>query len=191
MAATDIIDLAAAKKQVNIPVEETSDDEELAGYVSGVTRVVERYVGVVIGRSVTDVFDGGGAVVLLRTLPVLSITSVTDSGATVEPSGYRVSKPSGVLTRVAGPSPLPFLPGFQSVEVTYQAGQAANIAEVKEELGDVRLAALLILQHMWDTQRPAAEGPFSQGADDFDPRYTYSIPRRALELLGEPLGGIA
>lgn len=191
MAATDIIDLAAAKKQLNIPVEETSDDEELAGYVSGVTRVVERYVGVVIGRSVTDVFDGGGAVVLLRTLPVLSITSVTDSGATVDASGYRVSKPSGVLTRVAGPSPLPFLPGFQSVEVTYQAGQAANIAEVKEELGDVRLAALLILQHMWDTQRPAAAGPFSQGSDDFDPRYTYSIPRRALELLGEPLGGIA
>lgn len=189
MAATDIVALADAKTQLNIT--DSASDAELAGYISGVTRVVERYVGAVIVRSVTDVFDGGRAVLSLRTIPVLSVTSVTDSGAVVDPSGYTVSKPSGVLTRVAGPVPFPFLPGVQSVSVTYQPGQAGDIAAVKANLGDVWLGALIILQHMWETQRPAAAGPFSQGGDDFDPRYTYSIPRRALELLGEPMGGIA
>ena len=189
MAATDIIALADAKAQLNIT--DTASDAELAGYVSAVTRVVERYAGAVIHRSVTEVFDGGRAQVLLSKLPVVSVLSVTDSGAVVDSSGYKVDKEAGVLTRVAGPSPMAFLPGVQSVSVLYQAGQAASVAAVAQDLADIRLGALIILQHMWDTQRPAAAGPFSQGGDDFDPRYTYSVPRRALELLGEPVGGIA
>lgn len=186
MAATDIVTLADAKAQLNIT--DSSSDTELAGFISAVTATIEDHVGAVVNRSVTEEFDGGRDVVLLTSIPVVSVTSVTDSGSTVDVSGYKIDKNSGVLTRVAGPSPMTFLPGIQSVSVTYSAGQAANAAAVE---GNIRLAALIMLQHLWETQRPAAQGPFSQGGDDYDPRYSYSIPRRALELLGEPIGGIA
>lgn len=185
MAATDLFTLAAAKDQLNIT--DTASDVELAGYVSGVTRVVERYVGAVVNRTVIERFDGGRCEVLLSNIPVASVTSVTDSGTTLDAGAYKVST-SGVLSRVAGPSRIAFLPGVQSVEVTYVAGKVADTASVATDLADVRLAGLIILQHMWETQRPAAAGPFSQAADDYDPRYAYSVPRRAQELLGIEIG---
>jgi hypothetical protein len=189
VAATDIVALADAKAQLNIT--DTSSDAELAGYISAVTRPVEKYVGPVIHRNVTEVFDGGRTTMILSQIPVVSITSVTEGGTLVAASGYTVAKDSGVLTRVAGVAPVATVPGVQSVSVLYVAGQAADTTAVTANLGHIRLAALIILQHMWETQRPAGGGPFSQGQDDYDPRYSYSIPRRALELLGEPIGGFA
>lgn len=185
MAATDLFLLADAKAQLNIT--DAASDAELAGYVSGVTRVVERYVGAVVNRTVTEVFDGGRCEVLLSKIPVASVTKVTDSGTVLDAGAYRASS-SGVLSRVAGPSRTLFLPGVQSVQVEYVAGQVADTAAVATDLADVRLAGLIILQHMWETQRPAAQGPFSQASDDYDPRYAYSVPRRAQELLGIEIG---
>jgi Phage QLRG family, putative DNA packaging. len=185
MAATDLFLLDDAKKQLNIT--DTASDAELAGYVSGVTRVVERYVGAVVNRTVSEVFGGGRCEVLLSNIPVASVTKVTDNGTVLDAGAYRVSS-SGVLTRTAGPSRTLFLPGIQSVEVEYVAGQVADTAAVATDLADVRLAGLIILQHMWETQRPAAQGPFSQASDDYDPRYAYSVPRRAQELLGIEIG---
>jgi uncharacterized phiE125 gp8 family phage protein len=185
VAATDVITLAEAKEQLNIT--STADDAELAGFISGVSEAVEDYAGAVVQRTVTETFDGGRSTVLLTRTPVASVTSVTDNGTVLDASGYEVSK-SGVLTRVAGQGTLPFLPGTQSVEVVYVAGVAASTAAAPWR---VKLAAKIILQHLWETQRPAASGLFSQGSDDYDPRYSYSLPRRALELLGEPVGGIA
>lgn len=187
MAATDLFTLDDAKDQLNIDLDNTASDAELAGYVSGVTRVVERYVGAVVQRSVTEVFDGGRCEVLLSNIPVASVTSVTDSGATLDGDAYTVSK-SGVLSRGAGTARTLFLPGIQSVEVEYVPGQVADTAAVATDLPDVRLAGLIIIQHLWETQRPAAQGPFSQASDDYDPRYAYSVPRRAQELLGVEIG---
>ncbi|SEG44866.1 hypothetical protein SAMN04489712_105275 [Thermomonospora echinospora] len=189
MGALDIISTTDAKAQLNMS--DSTSDTELAGYVSAASRVVEKYVGAVIHRTVTDTFDGGRSQLLLSTLPVVSITSVTDTGTALAADGYTVDLRAGVLTRLVGTSPTPFEAGYQSVQVVYTAGQAADIAAVAADLADYRLAALIIVQHLWETQRPAARGPFDQGADDYDPRYSYSIPRRALELLGEPVGGIA
>lgn len=185
MAATDLFLLDDAKDQLNIT--DTASDAELAGYISGITRVVERYVGAVVNRPVVEVFDGGRCEVLLSKIPVASVVSVTDSGTVLDADAYAVSS-SGVLSRVAGPSRTLFLPGIQSVQVEYVAGQVADTAAVATDLADVRLAGLIILQHMWETQRPAAQGPFSQASDDYDPRYAYSVPRRAQELLGIEIG---
>ncbi|WP_141579660.1 head-tail connector protein [Actinomadura sp. WMMA1423] len=187
MAATDLFTLEDAKAQLNIDPDNTDSDAELAGYISGVTRVVERYVGAVIHRTVTEQFDGGAGEVLLSNIPVASVTTVTDSGTDLEAGAYSATE-SGVLSRVAGAARTAFLPGLQSVQVVYVAGKVADTTAVKDELAEVRLAGLIILQHMWETQRPAAAGPFSQASDDFDPRYAYSVPRRAQELLGVEIG---
>lgn len=189
MAATDIVTTAETKTHLNIT--DSSSDTELGGFISAATAVVERYVGAVVNRSVTEVFDGGRAVLPLSHTPISSITSVTDSGTALTSSDYAFNSVSGVLTRVAGSFPLAFLWGVQSVSVTYVAGRVAATADVAGSYPDFRLAALIIIQHMWETQRPAAQGAFTQGTDDYDPRYSFSIPRRAIELLGEPIGGIA
>lgn len=186
MAATDIVSLAAAKTHLNMT--DTASDAELAGFISAATGVVEQYVGAVINRTVTEVFDGGRAVLMLSHIPVVSITSVTDGGTALDAGAYKVAGDSGVLSRVSGSALVPLLAGVQSVVVVYVAGQAADTDAVP---GNMRMAALIIIQHLWETQRPAAQGPFSQASDDYDPRYSYSVPRRALELLGEPVGGIA
>lgn len=186
MAATDVVTVAETKLQLNM--DDTTSDAELAVFISAASEAIEDYVGAVVDRSVTEVFDGGRDRVLLSKLPVVSITSVTDNGTVLAAAGYKVDSPSGVLTRVSGRDPYPFTPGIQSLSVVYVAGRAATTAAAPSRY---KMAALIIIQHLWETQRPAAAGPFAQGSDDFDPRYTYSIPRRALELLGEPIGGIA
>lgn len=185
MADTDVISLAEMKAHLNMT--DSVSDAELAVFISAASEVVEDYVGAVVQRSVTDVFDGGRSAVLLTVKPVASVTSVTDNGTALDTGAYKVSE-SGVLTRVVGRDAGRFTGGVQSLEVVYTAGQAADTASAPRR---VKMAALIIAQHLWETQRPAAQGPFSQASDDFDPRYAYSIPRRALEMLGEPVGGIA
>lgn len=188
--ALDLVSLADAKAQLNIT--STGSDVELAGFISAATKPIERIVGPVIARPVTEVWDGGRYQLVLRKPPVLSVTSVTDSGTVLDPSSYKVDGPSGVLSRVAGPSLLPFLPGVQSVTVVYQAGRAADVAAVTATFPDIRLAALIIVQHLWQTQRPAAGNPFTQGgSDDYDPRSSFAVPRKVTELLGDPVGGFA
>lgn len=185
MAATDVVTLAEAKLQLNMT--DTASDAELAVFISAASEAIEDYVGAVVQRPVTETFDGGLEQVLLSKTPVASVTSVTDNGTVLASSAYRVST-AGVLSRVAGRFRLRFWDGVQSLTVVYVAGKVADTASVPQR---VKMAALIIVQHLWETQRPAAQGPFSQASDDFDPRYAYSIPRRALELLGEPVGGIA
>lgn len=191
MAATDIVTLAETKTHLNIDSSNTASDAELAGFISGATATVERYVGPVVYRTVTEVFDGGRPDLLLTQHPVSSITSVTVSGTALTSDDYEFNGDTGVLTRVSGSARVAFTSGIQNVSVVYVAGVASNTAAVAAAAPNSRLAALIIVQHMWETQRPAAAGPFTQGSDDYDPRYSYSVPRRALELLGEPIGGIA
>lgn len=189
MADTDIVTTAECKTHLNIS--DSSSDTELAGFISAATAVVDKHVGPVVIRSVSDTFDGGRSRVQLTQPPVSSVTSVTDNGTVLATSDYKIDGPAGVLSRVSGQGLWSFDAGVRSLVVAYQAGRVANTAAVAASYGHFRLATLIIIQHMWETQRPAAQGAFSQGTDDYDPRYSYSIPRRALELLGEPIGGIA
>lgn len=177
-----LVSLEDAKAHLNIT--STTHDEELRSMIEGIAGALEPYTGAVVRRTEVQVFDGGRCELLLAHTPLISVTSVVDDGTTLAASDYTVNTASGVLTRLSGSFPYPFRPGVQSVTVTYVAGQVSVPAKV-------RMAALIVLQHLWETQRPAAAGPFSQGSDDFDPRYSYSIPRRALEMLDEPIGGIA
>jgi hypothetical protein len=65
------------------------------------------------------------------------------------------------------------------VDVTYQAGYAAIPERYKQ-------GALIILQHVWETQRGVGNvragvvGP----EDTYDRRQEFTIPKRAIEWLG-------
>lgn len=170
-ADAGVVSLADAKAQLNIA--STTYDDEISGFIRSVTAVCERYVGSLGRKSYTERHAGGRVIVLLHA-PVLTVTSITPvrSGATAPDLGdLDVDSATGIIRHLCGRISGP-------VMVTYTAGRV-------DIPPNVRQAALLIIQHMWETQRGASGSVRVGGADEaFDPRQTFSIPRRAQELLG-------
>jgi hypothetical protein len=119
---------------------------------------------------------------MLRSTPVISVTSIaTVDGSqswTVSPSTMYVDSASGMVQVLSGP------PVRGPLLVTYQAGYAAVPA-------NIRLAALIIIQHLWGTQRGAMGVQLGGDSDNWMAGRGFAIPRRAIELLGPQLPGVA
>jgi hypothetical protein len=113
-------------------------------------------------------------------VPVLSLTSVVaaDGSMTWDPANMLVDGETGLLTVTSGES----LAG--AVDFTYQAGELV----VRE---DYRLAALIIVQHLWETQRGTMGVQLGGDGETYVAGRGFAIPRRAIELLGTPLPGVA
>jgi hypothetical protein len=123
-------------------------------------------------RTVTETHDGGGKV-LLRTYPVISLTTVTDNGITLTASQYR--ERDGVVTRKSGTSATNFTTGLDGVSVTYQAGRTSVPA-------DLRQAVLEQVRHMWETQRGQQRG--RRDGETFVAGQGYTFSNRVLQLIG-------
>lgn len=178
-----IVSLAGARAQLNMGATETADDDELRGFIGAATGAVERALGrTVVRRSFTDRFEvgGGTAELLLRNVPVLSLTSVAsaDGTTTWSTANLRVDSETGLVTVVSGAA----LTG--AVDVTYQAGDTV----IRE---DYRLAALIIVQHLWETQRGTMGVQLGGDNEPYVAGRGFAIPRRALELLDTQLPGVA
>ncbi|MFI6296708.1 hypothetical protein ACIBEJ_34320 [Nonomuraea sp. NPDC050790] len=180
-AEAGIFSLTAAKKQLNIDLDDHSDDEEIADFVRSVTIGCERYVGALVRAAHVEKHDGGHRLALNHT-PVLELTSVVaveTGGAGQDVADLDVDGPTGIVqrrdgARMCGP-----------LRVAYVAGRTAIPANASQ-------AGRIILQHMWETQRGQQGGVSFGGSDEvWDPRFGFSIPRRAQELLGEQPPGIA
>ncbi|MET9123012.1 head-tail connector protein [Streptomyces sp. NPDC004528] len=178
-----IVSLVEARAHLNFQPDETSDDDELRGFVAAATRAVERALGrTVVRRTVTDRFYLSGPVMqlLLRNVPVLSVASVVsaDGATTWNTANLRPDVETGYITVVSGPA----LTGV--VDITYQAGMAV-IPE------DYRLAAKIIIGHLWETQRGTMGVQLGGDDEPYVPGRSFAIPRRALELLDPQLPGVA
>ncbi|MCM1972326.1 hypothetical protein [Streptomyces sp. G1] len=181
-APISIVSLARAKKQLNIDSSDTTDDEELRGFITGASLAVERHLGQIVARrsfSERCTVDAYGQI-LLSHVPVLSLTAVASAdGATTWTVGdLHADADSGIVHAATGPA----LTG--DVDVTHQAGMRV----VPE---DYQLATLIIIQHLWETQRGAIGVLLGGEGEAWQPGRGYAIPRRALELLDSPLPGIA
>lgn len=171
---------------------DTSQNAELQGFIDAATEVVENIVGPITSTAYTETLDGGNATVLLTHYPVVSVDSVTEysSGTgqvlAAEPLGtdpytgysYTVDLTTGVLTRTSSGVPWRFAAGTGNVVVAYHAGRASVPASV-------RLAALLLTQHLWEqTQRGNSTGRPVPGAEaDSDLDYGPSKESQAMALL--------
>lgn len=180
---TGIVSLADARAQLNMRATEAGDDDELRGFIGASARAVERELGrVVVRRSFTDRFtvSGSATELLLRNVPVLSLTSVVsaDGSATWNVGSLQPDGETGLVTVKSGAA-------FTGVlDVAYQAGYAV-IPE------NYRLASLIILQHLWETQRGTMGIQLGGGEDMAFASRGFAIPRRALELLDSQLPGVA
>jgi hypothetical protein len=178
----DLVTLAEAKAHLDIPEQDTDDEAEISAFIASLTEPIERHVGAVLPVAYTERHDGARPAIALDHPPVVSITSVTlPGGVNLAAPAWEIDKPSGVLTRMIGDYPSCW--EYGRITVVYTAGLATVPAHVRQ-------AALIILQHLWETQRGSMQQPVNAD-DSYDPRWAYSIPRRALELLGPAVGGIA
>jgi hypothetical protein len=176
-----IVSLADARAQLNFRAAETSDDDELRGFIGAATGAVERALGrVVVRRSVTDRFEMSGAVaeLLLRNVPVLSLTSAVsaDGATTWSTAGLRVDAETGLVTVASGPA------FTGALDVTYQAGEVV----VPE---DYRLAGKIILQHLWETQRGTMGVQLGGDNEPYMPGRGFAIPRQGAGAAGSAVAG--
>jgi hypothetical protein len=141
-----IVSLADAKRHLNIPASETSNDAELREFIEAVTRPIEAKVGPIVRRTVTTTIQPCyEQAVALPYFPVISLTSgavVRDNSAVTVTS--LVVETGGIL-RDKGFSPLPFEPWT----LTYVVGRPVIPAEIRN-------ATLNILKDLWTSQRGSA-----------------------------------
>jgi hypothetical protein len=116
-------DEALAHLRANNVISGPVDLEQLRWLCMVASDSVERDLGIEISRrTVTEVYDGGEYVVLLRSSPVISITSVTESGSLLTVADWTADIKNGILWRGAAASPRCFLWGRQNVIVVYVVG---------------------------------------------------------------------
>lgn len=170
-----LVELAEAKAQLNI--DGAAHDTELQLYIAALTAVIEGYVGVVEPQEFTDTISGGGQSLSVLHPPLLSVSALAGEGVTYQADGLAVNGPAGAISRTDRAC---FPAGAYTV--TYTAGRTTVPPTVK-------LAALILLQHLWRTQYGASRALSGVGGgDDFDVTepiagWGYAVPNRVLQLL--------
>lgn len=169
-----IISLADAKAQQNI--DSNAQDEELRPFIEATTAVIERHTGkTIVRKTITErVCASWSNELWLNHRPILSVTSIaTTDGLTtwnVGASYVDIDPDLGRIRVLSGN----YWSG--NLVVTYVAGMTSIPPEYT-------MAARIIVQHLWQTQRGSG-GPAIPGGMDVTPGLGYAIPNRALELLG-------
>lgn len=160
------------KEQVNIDASDKTHDAELQAYVDALTPAIERHTGQVmeLREVVEDRWLPHTSAVTLRSTPVAAVTSVAavDGSVTWNVGDLDVDAEIGRVAVTGGPR----LVGL--VRFIYDAGY-------EEVPADFQLAARIIGQHLWETQRGTLGSPeFGAGPV----LAGYAFPNRAKELLG-------
>lgn len=191
-ASGDLISLADAKTQLNIPASSTVHDEELRDFIGGLTAVIEGPDGlgrVVVKRTIVEsrTVDRAAYQLTLSSLPVISLTSVIDldGNRTWAAADFHLDGDTGLLTTKDSATPV-----YGQIQFTYVAGYQVIPA-------NITMAARVVLQDWWRTQRAGGGGPrFVAGSDENSALVRAGwglslLSPEARQLLGPPLAGLA
>lgn len=191
-----VVTLTDAKTHLRMPLTDTSQDSAIQGFIDAATLHADFWFGPTSTRTVTnEVHDGGFPTILLRIVPVQSVTTLIEyvgltpyvltaqpPGSTVNSYGYSLDDPAaGLVVRRSGAgTPQEFLGGERSVVVTYVAGLATVPA-------DIRLAALEDIRGLWQQTQQGGRPAFSGSAqeDTWNVGSLHLFPRLA-ELAAGP-----
>ena len=180
-----IVGLDEVKTHLNIPLTDSTLDDELRSFIDAGSDLAESYVGQVLGRRTftSELYDGGGEFIRIRNPRALSMTSVYENGALVSSSAYALDYTGQRLYRIGSSSIYAnnaygyWSQGFNNIQLTYDAGYVNPPMAAKQ-------GVLEIIRHLWQTQRGAMNVTArTLGGDELYQTPTYSLPRRAMELL--------
>lgn len=190
------VTLAEAKDALNITT--VTSDAELQTVIDAATAVLQnhpayRVLDAVTTTDYTEWADGGGDDIVLGHYPVTTVTSVAEYTPDAQPIvsespdvvttftdyGYVLDAAAGILHRTNGGAPSMW---NGRVKVVYTAGSATVPA-------DIRQAALVLVDHLWETQRGGQGPALPTGLDLTDETSApdvsagYTLPNRVRELL--------
>lgn len=180
-----IVSLDEVKQHLNIPSSNTTNDEEIRRFIDAASDLAENYVGCVLGRQtfLNEKYSGNTDIIRLNNPRAINIISVYENGVLLDPAAYVLDYTGQRLTRVttgslSGPNYFGiWAPGAQNIVVSYVAGFVNPPPAAKQ-------GVLEIIRHLWQTQRgPSSVLGRQQSGDEFASTSTYSLPRRAMELL--------
>lgn len=186
---TAIVSLADVKYHLNKT--DNDDDTELQFFIDAATPVIENIAGPVLPQTKTEYFNGGVSQISVNWLPIVSVTSVTETygqtnytlteislGSSNSNFAFTVDYSTGRIVRRSFNAEALFPVGTNNVKVAYVAGRATIPA-------NVRLATLMLIQHLWSTSQLNRGGgrPSLGGDDSFMSGAGFAVPNRVRELL--------
>ncbi len=164
-----LVTLTDVKNTVNVTA--STDDNELERVALSAEALILGECRPILAKTVvTDPLNVSPAgVVLLPDHPVNDVTAVVESNGLPVPFAARPSS-GQVFVQARGP-----------VVVTYTAGSGTGPRDVP---ADVSEAALIVVQHLWESQRGRARRPrFAPVDGDLDLPAGFAFPAAARELL--------
>ena len=169
---------------LNIP-SASANENEIRRFIDASTDLAETYVGQVLGRRIftDELYDGGTEFIRIRNPKAITISSVYENGALVSPNAYVLDYTGQRLYRIGSGTLYAtnsygyWTQGMNNVSITYVAGYVNPPMSAKQ-------GVLEILRHLWQTQRGAINVMSrTNSGDELYSTPTYSLPRRAMELL--------
>lgn len=204
----DVITLAEAKLAVNIASSDTSQDTELAAYITAISRRLDSLCGAVVKRLYQDEdhMTYGEHVIEVHNRPIFDVQGVveyssdgthihlTEETVTTKPADGWLIDPTTksrfrILRRSSGMTYNYPIDGI--VRLEYNAGRYATTATVDPVF---KQAAAIMLANLWRREQGVGSQTFGTAGDMFNPLVpTFAVPRAVLELLAEYLrpAGIA
>jgi hypothetical protein len=193
LGAEQLVDLPSVKAHLNIPTNDTRQDDELQGFILAAGDVARNHCGPFLPETHTQYFDGGRSQIM-PDWPVASVLSMTEFYGlssfplTEQPLdgqmnafAFTVDYATGEITRrTFGGEAATFAFGSKNIKLVYTAGRAGAVP------WSVRLGVLELIRHLWQlTQqgggRPKFNGSAYEGGEGMVPT-GFAIPSRVLEL---------
>lgn len=201
MAATDILTESEAREFAGGIDSTRYSTAFINAWIEGASKAMDRLVGPVVVRTLTDeAYDGGGHAILLRKWPVSSFTSVTEYDGTasqaltletnaVKPAEAYYPEPyeqdptlyDRTVRRRSSDADSLFPVGRGNVVVTYVAGRFADTASVDERF---KKATGLLLQNLFRAVQ-AAPSQVGVSFEDVTPSFLpgFGYPRVVKALM--------
>lgn len=165
-----IVGLAEVKEHGNITT--TASDRELLDFIGTSQQMIEDLVGVTVPQTITETVYSSSGTLWFSYAPILSVTSVTEYGATVDPGLYVIDAAAGSITRTdrrywyaAEVSPVTYV---------YRAGRVPIPEGIRWGAKELTIA-------LWRSTQ-AQRGGRSRGEDAATPA-GYALPNRVREAL--------
>lgn len=192
----DLLTLDEAKRALNVPLADTTQDTEIASYITAVSRRIDDMCGPVVIRTVTgELHTGGTSMIFPYMAPVATISSLAEyvgttstalaaeTNATKTANDYLVSVDGYVIYRRATGGDSIFPVGRSNVVLTYTAGRYATTAVVDQLF---KQAAAIFLSHLWrfeQGQGSTTFGAFEEGLGI----PSFGTPNAVRDLLADEL----
>lgn len=187
-----IISVEEAKRHLNKSATITTDDEELQAWIDATTYVIEREIGAVVPRQITESYDGGVQSITLRRGPVLSVQLVQEYTSPGQlntltaqvPAGpftdnqYMLDAPRRLLIRTMGGYPSQFYWfGANSILVTYTIGRRPITENIRE-------GALELVAHYWRASQFSTGRANPRDGTNDAALVGIALPNRVAALIG-------